>query len=98
MSLAELVESSGWKNFIAKLYGLGASVVIIGALFKIQHWPFAGTMLTIGLCVEAVIFFFSAFEPLHEEINWALVYPELAGLPEDWRRRRRRFCSSCKIR
>jgi gliding motility-associated protein GldL len=83
MSLAELVESSGWKNFIAKLYGLGASVVIIGALFKIQHWPFAGTMLTIGLCVEAVIFFFSAFEPLHEEINWALVYPELAGLPED---------------
>ncbi|MBA4321379.1 MAG: gliding motility protein GldL [Odoribacter sp.] len=83
MSLAELVESSGWKNFIAKLYGLGASVVIIGALFKIQHWPFAGTMLTIGLCVEAVIFFFSAFEPLHEETNWALVYPELAGLPED---------------
>ena len=39
MSLAELVQSSGWKNFIAKLYGLGASVVIIGALFKIQHWP-----------------------------------------------------------
>jgi gliding motility-associated protein GldL len=83
MSLAELVQSSGWKNFIAKLYGLGASVVIIGALFKIQHWPLAGTMLTIGLLVEAVIFFFSAFEPLHEEIDWSLVYPELAGIPED---------------
>jgi gliding motility-associated protein GldL len=83
MSLAELVQSSGWKNFIAKLYGLGASVVIIGALFKIQHWPFAGTMLTIGLCTEAVIFFFSAFEPLHEEIDWSLVYPELAGIPEE---------------
>jgi gliding motility-associated protein GldL len=83
MSLAELVQSSGWKNFIAKLYGLGASVVIIGALFKIQHWPFAGPMLTIGLCVEAVIFFFSAFEPLHEEIDWSLVYPELAGIPEE---------------
>jgi gliding motility-associated protein GldL len=83
MSLAELVSSSGWKNFIAKLYGLGASVVIIGALFKIQHWPFAGTMLTIGLCVEAVIFFFSAFEPLHEEVDWSLVYPELAGIPEE---------------
>jgi gliding motility-associated protein GldL len=68
MSLAELVQSSGWKNFISKLYGLGASVVIIGALFKIQHWPLAGTMLTIGLLTEAVIFFFSAFEPLHEEI------------------------------
>jgi gliding motility-associated protein GldL len=83
MSLAELVQSSGWKNFIAKLYGLGASVVIIGALFKIQHWPFAGPMLTIGLCTEAIIFFFSAFEPLHEEIDWTLVYPELAGVPDE---------------
>lgn len=83
MSLAELVQSSGWKNFIAKLYGLGASIVIIGALFKIQHWPFAGTMLTIGLITEAVIFFFSAFEPLKEEIDWAIVYPELAGIPEE---------------
>jgi gliding motility-associated protein GldL len=83
MSLAELVQSSGWKNFIAKLYGLGASVVIIGALFKIQHWPFAGPMLTVGLCTEAVIFFFSAFEPLHEEIDWTLVYPELAGVPDE---------------
>jgi gliding motility-associated protein GldL len=83
MNLAEIVQSSGWKNFISKLYGLGASVVIVGALFKIQHWPLAGTMLTIGLLTEAVIFFFSAFEPLHEEIDWSLVYPELAGIPED---------------
>jgi gliding motility-associated protein GldL len=83
MSLAELVQSSGWKNFIAKLYGLGASVVIIGALFKIQHWPFAGTMLTVGLCTESIIFFFSAFEPLHEEVDWSLVYPELAGMPDE---------------
>jgi gliding motility-associated protein GldL len=83
MSLAELVQSSGWKNFISKLYGLGASVVIVGALFKIQHWPLAGTMLTIGLLTEAVIFFFSAFEPLHEEIDWSLVYPELSGIPEE---------------
>ena len=83
MSLAEIVQSSGWKNFIAKLYGLGASVVIVGALFKIQHWPLAGTMLTIGLLTEAVIFFFSAFEPLHEEVDWTLVYPELAGIPDE---------------
>jgi gliding motility-associated protein GldL len=83
MNLAELVQSSGWKNFIAKLYGLGASVVIIGALFKIQHWPFATEMLTLGLCTESIIFFFSAFEPLHEEVDWSLVYPELAGIPED---------------
>jgi gliding motility-associated protein GldL len=83
MSLAELVQSSGWKNFIAKLYGLGASVVCVGALFKIQHWPLAGTMLTVGLLTEGVIFFFSAFEPLHEEVDWSLVYPELAGISEE---------------
>lgn len=83
MSLAELVQSSGWKNFIAKLYGLGASIVIIGALFKIQHWPYAGIMLTVGLCTEAIIFFFSAFEPLHEEVDWSLVYPELAGITDE---------------
>jgi gliding motility-associated protein GldL len=83
MNLAEIVETSGWKSFMAKLYGWGASVVIIGALFKIQHWHFAGTMLTIGLFTESIIFFFSAFEPLHEEVDWTLVYPELAGMPED---------------
>lgn len=80
MSLAEIVQTSGWKNFMAKLYGIGASVVIIGALFKIQHWSGAGTMLTVGLFTEAIIFFFSAFEPLHEEVDWTLVYPELAGI------------------
>ncbi len=83
MSLAEIVQSSGWKNFMAKLYGIGASVVIVGALFKIQHYPMAGLFLFVGLCTEAVIFFFSAFEPLHEEPDWSLVYPELAGVPED---------------
>ncbi|MBN1789650.1 MAG: gliding motility protein GldL [Bacteroidales bacterium] len=81
-SLADIVESSGWKKFMAKLYGWGASIVIIGALFKIQHWKFAGLFLTIGLLTEAIIFFFSAFEPLHEELDWTLVYPELAGMSE----------------
>lgn len=83
MSLAEIVQSSGWKNFMSKLYGIGASVVIIGALFKIQHYPLAGAFLFVGLTVEALIFFFSAFEPLHEEVDWSLVYPELAGVPDD---------------
>lgn len=83
MNLTEIVQSSGWKNFMAKLYGLGASVVIVGALFKIQHWPLASTLLTLGLLTEATIFFFSAFEPLHEEVDWTLVYPELAGMGEE---------------
>jgi gliding motility-associated protein GldL len=69
--------SKGWKKFMAKLYGWGAALVIMGALFKIQHWPGAGMMLTIGLTTEAIIFFFSAFEPIHEEVDWTLVYPEL---------------------
>lgn len=63
---------------MAKLYGIGAAVVIVGAMFKIMHWPGAGAMLVGGLSTEAVIFFFSAFEPLHEDPKWELVYPELA--------------------
>ena len=70
--------SKGWKKFMAKLYGFGAAVVIVGALFKIQHWPGAGPMLIAGLSTEALIFVFSAFEPIHEDPNWELVYPELA--------------------
>jgi hypothetical protein len=65
------------------LYGWGAAVVLVGALFKLTHWPGANVMLTIGLMVEAGIFFFSAFEPLHEELDWTLVYPQLAGLDGD---------------
>jgi gliding motility-associated protein GldL len=81
-SLADITASSGWKKFMAKLYGWGASIVIIGALFKINHWKGATLFLAVGLITEAVIFFFSAFEPLHEELDWTLVYPELAGMSE----------------
>ncbi len=83
MKFSELVHSSGWRAFMAKLYGIGASIVILGALFKLQHWQGADLMLIVGLGTEAVIFFFSAFEPLHEELDWTLVYPELAGMHED---------------
>jgi gliding motility-associated protein GldL len=82
MGLAQMTQGKGFKKFMAKLYGWGASIVIVGALFKIQHWEGAGLMLTIGLLTEAVIFFFSAFEPPHEEVDWSLVYPELAGMHE----------------
>lgn len=82
MSVTDIVQSSGWKNFMSKLYGIGASVVIIGAMFKIMHWPYAGLMIVVGLSTEAVIFFFSAFEPPHEELDWTLVYPELAGMTD----------------
>jgi gliding motility-associated protein GldL len=76
-------ETKAFKNFMSKLYGIGAAVVIIGAMFKIQHFPFAGEMLVLGLSVEAIIFFFSAFEKPHEEPDWTLVYPELGGIETD---------------
>lgn len=67
-----------FKTIMPKVYGIGAAVVIVGALFKIQHYPGAGVMLGIGLSVEAVIFFLSAFEPPHAEPDWSKVYPELS--------------------
>ncbi|MBQ7551343.1 MAG: gliding motility protein GldL [Bacteroidales bacterium] len=78
MGLDKLVRSKGYKQFMAKLYGIGASVVILGAMCKILHWPGANLMIVVGMTTEAIIFLFSAFEPLHVEYNWALVYPELA--------------------
>lgn len=64
-------------------YGMGAAVVIVGALFKITHFelgPLTGTlMLSVGLLTEAAIFALSAFEPVEHELDWTLVYPELAN-------------------
>jgi gliding motility-associated protein GldL len=83
MGINSFVKRRGFRHFMAKLYGLGASVVILGALFKINHYPGADIMLVVGLGTEAIIFFFSAFEPPYVEPDWSLVYPELAGLYHD---------------
>ncbi len=76
-------QGKGFKRFMAMAYGLGAAVVILGALFKITHieiGPLTGNvMLTLGLVTEALIFAISAFEPIEDELDWALVYPELSG-------------------
>ena len=61
------------------VYGLGAAIVIVGALFKIQHWPYGSEILTIGMIVEALVFTYSAFERQTDELDWSLVYPELSG-------------------
>tara|TARA_B100000925_G_scaffold267832_1_gene228584 strand:- start:30 stop:641 length:612 start_codon:yes stop_codon:yes gene_type:complete len=74
--------SKNFKNLMAKLYGFGAAIVILGAMFKLNDFPFAGEMLVVGLSVEAIIFFFSAFEKPHEEPDWSLVYPELAYMKD----------------
>jgi gliding motility-associated protein GldL len=71
------------KKMMNFAYGMGAAVVIVGALFKIIHFeigPLTGNvMLTLGLVTEAIIFALSAFEPVDNELDWSLVYPELAG-------------------
>jgi gliding motility-associated protein GldL len=67
------------KKVMNFAYGMGAAVVIIGALFKLMHWPGASAMLIIGLGTEAFIFGLSAFDSVEEELDWTLVYPELAG-------------------
>ena len=81
-SISKITEAKWYKVMMPKLYGWGASLVIIGALFKIQNWPFAGLFLTIVLTTEAVIFFFSAFERQYEDYDWSLVYPELAHMQD----------------
>ncbi len=74
-----MANSKASKKLMNMVYGLGAAVVILGALFKIMHWPFGNEMLIIGLITEAFVFTVSAFEPVDDEVDWSLVYPELAG-------------------
>ncbi len=76
----DFLETKQFKNLMAKLYGIGAAVVIAGALFKIMHWPGANAMLILGMGTEVLIFVVSAFEPIHMDLDWTLVYPELAGM------------------
>ncbi|HMM11933.1 MAG TPA: gliding motility protein GldL [Bacteroidales bacterium] len=80
MSFTSFLRTKKYKKVMSMIYGIGASVVIIGALFKINHYQYANELLAIGLITEAIIFFFSAFEPPHIEPDWSLVYPQLAGM------------------
>lgn len=77
MNLGEIFKTKRWKVFMGYVYGWGASVVMIGALFKLQHLQYSGLLLTVGLITEAFIFFLSAFDPLSEMPDWSKVYPEL---------------------
>jgi gliding motility-associated protein GldL len=82
-----MAQSKTTKKIFNMAYGLGASIVILGALFKILHWELplgfatltGGTLLAIGLLTEALIFAIAAFEPVDDDVDWSLVYPELAG-------------------
>ena len=75
--MASFFSTPKGKRITGVAYGLGASVVIIGALFKIQHYPGAGVMLMIGMAIEACLFAISAFEDPHPEYHWDKVFPQL---------------------
>ena len=74
-------QTKGYKTFMGYVYGFGASIVMIGAYFKLTHIQGADIMLGLGLGVEALIFFLSAFEPQHLDYQWDNVFVELE---EDW--------------
>jgi gliding motility-associated protein GldL len=78
-----LFETKKGKTVMGLIYGWGGAIVIIGALFKIMHWPGSSGFLIAGLGIEAAIFGISAFEPAHMDLDWTLAYPELAGMDED---------------
>ncbi|MBS9766903.1 MAG: gliding motility protein GldL [Flavobacteriaceae bacterium] len=71
------------KKIFNMIYGIGAAIVIVGALAKLQHWPYGGILLTVGMVVEAFVFFVSAFEPVEEDIDWSRLYPELNDKKSD---------------
>nr|WP_320023699.1 gliding motility protein GldL [uncultured Draconibacterium sp.] len=77
MNLGELFKTKRWKTFMGYVYGWGAAVVMVGALFKLEHWEYSSELLTVGLLTEAFIFFLSAFEPPINIPEWDKVYPEL---------------------
>ncbi len=77
MNIGELFKTKRWKTFMGYVYGWGAAIVMIGALFKLEHWKYSGPLLAVGLITEAFIFFLSAFEPPMETPEWSKVYPEL---------------------
>ena len=83
MGISEFLSSPKGKRITGTAYGLGASVVIIGALFKIMHWPAAGLVLGTGMFTEAFLFALSALEKPHRDWEWSLVYPELEGSGEE---------------
>ncbi len=66
-----------YKVIMPKIYGIGAAIVILGAMFKLLNWAGGGMMLGVGLTTEAIIFFLSAFEPQAKEVDWTKAYPEL---------------------
>lgn len=81
--MSRLPKVKGMKKVMHMVTCFGAATVILGALFKIMHYPGASIMLPMGLIVETFLFIFFGFDIPHEEVDWTLAYPELAGMGHD---------------
>jgi methyl-accepting chemotaxis protein len=81
--MSKLGKVTGFKRYLHLASCFGASIVIIGALFKIQHWPGANAALIAGLGTEAVLFCLFGIDIPHEEVDWTLAYPELSGMAHE---------------
>jgi gliding motility-associated protein GldL len=66
--------SNRGKKIISAAYSLGASVVILGALFKILHLPGANYMLMAGMITESVIFALGIFDTPHKDYDWGQIF------------------------
>ena len=71
------------KKVVGMVYSIGAAVVIVGALFKIMHWPGASTVLVSGMVTEALLFMIGCLDKPHAEFHWHEVFPQLLGYGTD---------------
>lgn len=83
MSIVELTQSCVFKKLMHKIWRWSIAIAIVGGIFIINGWPFGNMVLSVGGIFLVIVYFFAGFEPLHEDIDWTLVFPQLAGISED---------------
>ncbi len=77
--LERFLQTERGKRFINFAYSIGAAIVILGAMFKLLHFPFGNEMLFIGMMTEVVVFILSAFDRPVQDYAWEEVFPALSG-------------------
>ena len=75
--LTKCLSSRMGKRFLNLAYSWGACLVILGAIFKISHYPYDDVFLMVGMCTEVLIFFISGFDEPSREYKWEKVFPGL---------------------
>ncbi|MDR3268665.1 MAG: gliding motility protein GldL [Tannerella sp.] len=71
------LSSQKGKRVLNFCYSWGASIVIIGAMFKLLHLPYGNEILFVAMITESLVFFISAFEKPNDDYNWEEVFPVL---------------------